>query len=77
MTRLEKALQLIRDEMAQVGRPWVLVYLKTHQDAQDVNVGVMQGGNVVFAVGLLEIARDIIKYDHVLGDEDGEKNDLV
>lgn len=57
------------------GRPWVLTFLKTHPDSDNMSIEVVHGGSPVMALGLSEIAPTIIK-DMILngplpeGDED-------
>lgn len=47
--------------MGATGRPWVLTFLKTHPDSENMSIEVVHGGSPIMALGLSEIAPTIIK----------------
>jgi len=79
MTKLERALKIVRRELGSTGRPWALVYKQTHTEADVPNVGIAYGGDMIYARGLFRTADDIIseliKYTVLSETEENEDND--
>ena len=71
MTKLEKALRTVQREMNKAGRPWVLIYQKTHKQTPCPNIGMLHNGDHITAAGLLvlaqEVAKEPIRVDRIPG----------